>query len=110
MSCWRYGRRSSARASGCPTPCAKSAYAAGRCRWTPRSRCRTETAPCYRQVLGSLTQTMGFFQLSLLVGATNIKLADPFPEHHDPPMGYIEASDSHLRETGQIKLHGQSGF
>src|SRR3954453_19457650 len=37
-------------------------------------------------------------------------MADPSPEDHDPPMSYIEATDTSLRKTGQIKLHGQSAF
>jgi methionyl aminopeptidase len=33
-----------------------------------------------------------------------------FTRRHDPPMSYIEATDTSLRKTGQIKLHGPSGF
>src|SRR5665213_4366818 len=58
----------------------------------------------------------------LAPGAPAIKLGlqispspSPFPPKHDPPkedpqMSYVEASDVSLRKTGQIKLHGQSGF
>src|SRR5439155_13103494 len=34
----------------------------------------------------------------------------PCPSKHDQSMSYIEASDTSLRKTGQIKLHGASGF
>src|SRR4051794_35070516 len=29
---------------------------------------------------------------------------------HDPPMSYVEASETSQRKTGQIKLHGAAGF
>ena len=47
----------------------------------------------------------------LALRAPIIKL-DPiaFPSRHDPPMSYVEASDTSLRKTGQIKLHGASSF
>ena len=48
----------------------------------------------------------------LLLPAPIIKLGlqiTPSPDQ-DPPMSYIEATDTSLRKTGQIKLHGPSGF
>src|ERR1700744_5176915 len=32
------------------------------------------------------------------------------PPNRDPPMSYVEATETSLRKTGQIKLHGPSCF
>src|ERR1700742_879480 len=55
------------------------------------------------------------FALPLALPAPIIKLAfqitsQPHSLRPDPPMSYVEASETSLRKTGQIKLHGAAGF
>ena len=51
-------------------------------------------------------------KLGLLLPVPIIKLGvkSPLAPHEDQPMSYIEATDTSLRKTGQIKLHGPRGF
>jgi methionyl aminopeptidase len=47
------------------------------------------------------------------LGATIIKLGGKSPQFQEKllaAMSYIDATDTSLRKTGQIKLHGPSGF
>src|SRR5713101_4318039 len=44
------------------------------------------------------------------LGCKSARCPAPDPPKHDPPMSYIEATDTSLRKTGQIKLHGPSAF
>src|SRR5712672_3814391 len=101
---------SGARASRCPIQCAKSASAA-RCRLRPSRKHRNDAALLRRN---QSSHDKLAIQAWLALTAPIIKLGPANPPSQPPapqePMSYIEASDTSLRKTGQIKLHGPSGF
>src|SRR6185437_1647158 len=114
-SCWRCGRRSSGKASASPIRCGKSASAAARCRSRPRWKCQ----PDAKSESGSPPLIRPHDQAWLALVAPIIKLEHQSAvtasqrKHEHPnkhPMSYVEASDTSLRKTGQIKLHGPAAF
>src|SRR2546421_9666271 len=114
MRCWRYGMPSSARPSRYPIRCAKSAFAA-RCRSRPSQKHRNDAALLRRnQPRHDKLATQAWLALTAPItklGACKSAIAaPPARQEHDRSMSYIEASDTSLRKTGQIKLHGPSGF